>query len=709
MATVALFTPPFSQLNTPYSAMPFLAGTLREYGHNPRQFDVGISIFLRLFCSKGLARFFTLLQDDFELDTELSTHYQRTIDQVITYLQGKWPEGSASINGMGFLPEGPRFNALEELGDIFLEMSIEDQAHYRASLYIDDLTDLMQQTILPGFGLSKYNDRLGMSARTFDAIEESLSQSDLIDTLIGEYLSEMDFEGYDLCAITVPFPGNLFGALSIGRWFKKNYSMIPVVLGGGYVNSELRELTDTRIFDYCDYICFDDGERPLLQLLEYLKSGDTHALYRTMVKGNTGVQWCNNTNITDIHVNEVGVPDYGALDLTQYITLYESFNPMHTLWSQKGWLKLRAAHGCYWKKCSFCDVSLDYIARYQSASIEYLVNTVESIVAETGCRTFHFVDEAFPPKSAKLFSLEVIRRGLDIEWWGNIRFETAYTQDVAFLMARAGCVAVTGGLEAVTNSVLDAMNKGVSTESAATTAGNFARAGVLTHAYLIYSFPGQVIQDGVDALEIIRQMYSCGVIDSTFWHRFSLTTHSPVAKNPEVYGVEYDATPAPFANNDLPYSGGGSIDVLADGLKKANYNFMYGAGVDNEIASWFDCEVPSPTVAKNFIEQSLMKPLLPPKGTKRVVWLGGAVQYTKSGSTQAQFTCKVNGVKTDFAIPYTVAAWCKKVCTTGDIKKQEQLSWNEALSWYPSGTTIVEDLIESEFWFVLKNAGLVVI
>jgi radical SAM superfamily enzyme YgiQ (UPF0313 family) len=128
-------------------------------------------------------------------------------------------------------------------------------------------------------------------------------------------------------------------------------------------------------------------------------------------------------------------------------------NPMHRLWSDGRWNKLTVAHGCYWKKCSFCDVTLDYIGRYDAAAADVLVDRIEAMIAETGQTGFHLVDEAAPPAGLRALAERLLARR-DITWWGNIRFEKTFTPELCQLLARSGCVAVSGGLEVASDRLL---------------------------------------------------------------------------------------------------------------------------------------------------------------------------------------------------------------------------------------------------------------
>src|SRR5207245_11036841 len=140
--------------------------------------------------------------------------------------------------------------------------------------------------------------------------------------------------------------------------------------------------------------------------------------------------------------------------------------------------KPTVAAGCYRKECTFCDVGLDYIGRYEAAPSEILTDRIEALIAETGRRGFHFVDEAAPPAGLKGLALCLLERGVAITWWGNIRFEPVFTRELCRLLAASGCVAVTGGLEAASDRLLDAMQKGIAVSSHERMAGAHQHAAI---------------------------------------------------------------------------------------------------------------------------------------------------------------------------------------------------------------------------------------
>ena len=617
---ILLLTPPMTQLNTPYPATAYLTGCLRRHAPNVEvvQADFSIELFLRLFSRQGLqqvydelsARARRLRSRSKRLDMpESIAHflgngeaYVALVEPVLCFLQGKDPSMALRIARRGLLPEGPRFANLsrsandsdgeDPLGWAFGELGTTDRARHLASLFIDDLADVLRDGIDPRFELSRYGERLASSAPSFDALAEALAdEPTLVDVQLDELTRErLRIHAPDLVCITVPFPGNVYGALRIARIVKSEHPTVRVVLGGGYVNTELRQLTDPRIFDFCDYITLDDGERPLLALIEHLQATD-RPLLRTFVREGSQVLLKTAPELTDLHHRETGTPTYVGLDLSHYVSLCEMLNPMHRLWSDGRWNKLTVAKGCYWKKCTFCDLSLDYIARYETATADVLVDRIEALVQETGQTGFHFVDEAAPPAMLRALAERLIARQVAITWWGNIRFEKSFTPELVELLARSGCVAVSGGLEVASDRLLALMQKGVTVAQVARVTRAFSTAGILVHAYLMYGFPTQTEQETIDSLERVRQLFAEGCIQSGFWHRFAATAHSPIGQKPDVYGIRLLREPqVTFARNEVPFADptGCDHERLGIGLRTAIYNFMHGIGLDSDVRIWFD-------------------------------------------------------------------------------------------------------------------------
>jgi hypothetical protein len=620
-----------TQLNTPYPSTAYLTGFLRSQGVDAVQEDLALALVLSLFTPEGLGqvRDRALAQPEAERTAcvnyflDYFERYQSTIAPTVAFLQGRDATLSHRIAGRGFLPEGPRFASLDVYEDdgsgdplawAFGALGQQDRARHLATLYLNDLADVLRDAVDSRFEFVRYAEQLAGSQATFEPLAQALAAAPtLVDTTLQVLTLEVIAKHLpQLVLLSVPFPGAVYAAFRMAQTIKAHHPHIRIGLGGGFVNTELRELTEPRVFDYVDFISLDAGERPLLALLEHLQGKRSlQRLVRTFVRTEAGTVQLMNWAEPDVPFEDVGTPTWDGLPLDRYLSLLDMLNPMHRLWSDGRWNKLTVAHGCYWKKCSFCDVSLDYISRYETASAKTLVDRIEQIVAETGQTGFHFVDEAAPPKALKALAQELLRRKVHISWWGNIRFEKTFTPELAELLAESGCIAMSGGLEVASDRLLSLMKKGVSVAQVAQVTKSFSEAGILVHAYLMYGFPTQTLQDTVDALEYVRQLFENGCIQSGFFHRFACTVHSPVGKNPEEYGVQVVPLPdVSFAKNDIAFIDptGTDHDALGRGLKKAIYNYMHGVGVEEDVRHWFELpkgKCPKTLVPRNKISRAL--------------------------------------------------------------------------------------------------------
>ena len=791
-----LLTPPLTQLNTPYPATAYIKGFLVGRGYEVRQADLSIGLVLRLFSKEGLTRVFDEIEagrydlsDNARRMLRLRRRYEATVDPTIRFLQNKDLTLAPRICHGRFLPEASRFDNVADLETAFGTMGLTDQARHLATLYLEDLADLVKETVGPQFGLSRYAESLAMSATHFNPLHAALQAApNLVDTMLLELLDELlAVEAPDIVGFTVPFPGNLYAALRLAQHLKAVRPQAVTVMGGGYPNTELRGLKEPRFFDYIDYLTLDDGEGPWLRLFEYLQGkkerqvepteryaeslarhaelaeasrslqpltfneasemlrqaqhdvltdsvlGDAqpapnddgrHLLQRTFLRNEAGEVEYFNYPHPDVPHPEVGTPDYSDLQLTDYLSVIEVLNPMHRLWSDGRWNKLTIAHGCYWKRCSFCDVTLDYIGRYETAPATLLVDRIEQIVAQTGQTGFHFVDEAAPPLALRDLAVELLKRRVSISWWGNIRFEKTFTPDLCRLLAASGCIAISGGLEVASDRLLALMEKGVTIAQVARVTQGFTQAGVLVHAYLMYGFPTQTAQETIDSLEVVRQLFEAGIVQSGYWHRFSMTAHSPVGKNPAKYQVAaIGPEPGNFAWNDLWHDDplGTDHETFGPGLTKSLYNFMHGVALREPLSFWFDFKTPRATVPRQLIQQALSEPEKPDAAqpNRRLFWLGNPpeLSFKTSGGTgpkdkkitRAILTCYEQAEDFEVKTTETIGPWLHALLLRLSADYDIKVLLKEAAASFPPGAGLWENFLQSPAWQLLREKGLLLV
>ncbi len=599
---VLLITPPMVQLNTPYPATPVLTGFLKENGIDAVQFDMSLAVALRLFTRESIETAAELADKLEEPSLQImaflenSELYASLVDGVVRFLQGRDPEMAWLICRRGFLPEGLHFRELdpseeeldeENLHAYFGSLGIQDKAKMFASLFLDDLADVFKEVVDPGFGFAQYAEHLAVSAPSFDPFYARLVSDNptVVDTLIDELTRQLlDEHKPDIVGLTIPFPGTVYAAFRVAACVRRHAPNVKLVLGGGYVNSELRDMRDKRVFDFFDYVSFDEGFNPWLGIVGKieLQSVMTRNGFIPAKPFTPGKY-------------KVPVSDYTGLDITRYLSMLETANPMHRLWSDGRWLKVQLSSGCYWHKCAFCDVSLDYIQCFAPPDPIQAVDALVQMITETGIRAFHFTDEALAPALLNAMCDEISRRGVTMTWWGNIRLDGAFNDALVVKMWNAGCIGISAGLECANDRLLKLMNKGITLKTAKRVCKSFSENGMMVHVYLMYGFPTQTYEETIGALEFVRSLYEEGFIQSSFWHRFALTVHSPIAKKPEKFGIEliFQADTATlFALNEIPYQelGAPDLDRIGKSLRIANDNFTRGAGITVSADYWFNLD-----------------------------------------------------------------------------------------------------------------------
>lgn len=647
---ILLVNPPVSEPLGPYPAIAYLAGFLKTLGRDASLADASIELLLRLFTREGVSEIAAAVErralDDASLAADpvlrgflaRGDHYARTVDTAVRCLQRHDRGAAARASRAGYFPppldpqgawaSATYFNLQRhdaELGGLtpaqrarvlasnaplrfaFGSSGDLDEGLFLSAALIADIAAVIQRAIDPEFSVSRYAERLTAGAAEFAPIAARLNGTpNLLDRHIDAIGDALAAEhAPDLVGLSVPFAGCLYGALRLARRFRHHHPGVTIVMGGGWVNTELRQLSDPGIFDDIDAITLDDGERPLQCLIEWLEGCRAESqLKRTYRRIDGRVVFIDGATEPDVPMSASGTPTYRGLPLTRYLS-YRQLS--QRLWGQR-WNKLTLAHGCYWKRCAFCDTALDYIGRYEPATVDLVIERIRAMVAETGDTGFHFVDEAMPPALLARLARRLIDEEISIAWWGNVRFDAALAE-MAPLLAESGCVGLTGGLEVASDRVLTLMAKGISLEQTARVCHALSSAGIYTHAYLIYGFPTQTNQETVDALEYIRQMFASECLRSAVWHEFGLTAFSPIAANPAAFGIVIRPTPTrPFTNYLLDYDEPGAArhPELGAALARALEHYRMGTGIDRPVAQWFaeaGADVPAPTLAPDFVRR----------------------------------------------------------------------------------------------------------
>jgi radical SAM superfamily enzyme YgiQ (UPF0313 family) len=630
--------PPLVQLNAPYPAVWYLDAWLRARGVDSIAVDHSIELARQLYSREGLQRVFTdaraalkgrkhpdkATTERIHAYFEDEKSYLSTIEPLVAFLSGEDPAYAYRIAVGAGLPMGMRAET------VFGDGIGPDDARAFATATLSDLADFIAYALDPAFGTVRYAERLAHGAASFGSILDAARDGWTISTFYRPMLRRL-FAGPGpggdraddqvLVAISVPFPGCLAGAIAAAQEARSAYGdRAVIVAGGGYVSTELRFLEDPAVFDPFDYLAYDAGFGALASILDVLggapRSSLFHVRYRDqetgcvvasgfaadepcLVTGGAGTGGVVDKGYAALEREAIaGVhPDYRGLDFSRYLRVVDSPNPMNRLWNDTPWLRYRLAYGCYWRRCAFCDTQLDYIKRYLASDLDALMTAADTASARTGLYGIHFVDEALPVNLVRAFAARNLERARPYTFWGNVRFDKAWTDEACATAAAGGMVAASGGIEIATRAGLEIVDKGFSMTDLVRTLAAFKRSGILVHAYLIYGFPGQPDQDIADSAEMTRVLLAEGLVDSAFWHKFVLTRHSAMYaawEHGERPGLEPVMPRSSFAVNDLAFRGEESSERWTAPLDSALAAWADDGDYDRPLSSFLPKGLPQP-------------------------------------------------------------------------------------------------------------------
>lgn len=700
MLNTLIIQPPLVQLNTPYPSgaylLDFFNSLYEEKNVKGRVewFDLSNSFFHKIFCKHGIAHIFN---STFEKALKLSSQYESQgddntafhlrrfisqkefwinwIDEIIAIVCSS----NSKISGREFAHEFirsahvPRGMRVENfLSNLNRDVSTDD-AQILSSLALADLADYITMVYDQNFALIRYAEHLATSTAEFSETIEGLkapSLNDFYKPLLLEKIASYKNEPTLYC-ISVPFPGCFESALFSADLIRKECGDNAIIIfGGGYVNTELREISEKGIFDYCHILSYDKGYGSYIRLFDEFKNAacgiedekqcfnlkeafesifDSRKFYNFsyLKNGSVIIPFEKENEEYKVlykkeheYIRKI-TPDYSHIDFTKYPRLADDTNPMHRIWNDGAWLKAYIAHGCYWHRCAFCDTTLDYVKDYCLTDINSLYDSLCVQAEKTGVHGIHFVDEACPPVALQNFALKNMAvkssNKIPLTYWGNIRFEKSFDRDLADLLSAGGLTAVSAGIEIATGNGLSAVNKGTDMENIVNACCAFKEAGILIHSYMIFGFWSQSVQDLIDSMETLRQLFEAGLLDSAFWHKFTLTLHSTVyeeykkGKYPELKILSQKKTQ--FAKNDLHFEGEEKSEKFSAPLNAALELWMHGEKLSKPVESYFPFKMPKPSIAKDYIASLIAKyeenrdrkfHKIPEQGSKeKFVWLGG--------------------------------------------------------------------------------------
>tara|TARA_Y100000294_G_scaffold62095_1_gene58822 strand:+ start:402 stop:2174 length:1773 start_codon:yes stop_codon:yes gene_type:complete len=469
----------------PYLSTPYLTSYLQSKGWDIVQRDFNIlsyDLFLsRPFLEKAVAR--SRKKIDFLSDKSSLTEVEKVLLEVLS---------------VGDQYSGAIMSRVDEAKNVMRspEHFFKFETYQEAHMIIKSALKLISDAWFPSMlNFLTYRSGSGAeeSSKKAQTIVSDRDTNPFIELYEDFLIAPECWEDYRVLGISIIGTSQIIPGLTLARMLKKRYPHLFIVLGGpifSVISEKLKKWPE--FFDeFCHAIITFEGEEPLDQLLNSIKSGASLDGVPNLIYKNNGQVKVSERKAT-IRFNEIPPPTFDGLPLDLYFSPY----PV---------LPVLQSRGCYWGKCTFCTHSYIYGQRYSLHKNLSMVDQLESFSKKYKTKYFTFSDEAVSPQALKGLSDQIIKRGLDFSGLVMLRFEKKMDADLFSKMKKAGFDFLLYGLESANDRILSLMEKGNSSELACENLRMSAEAGIWNHLFLFFGFPTETWEEAMDTIEFIKE------------------------------------------------------------------------------------------------------------------------------------------------------------------------------------------------------------
>ena len=524
-AKVMLVFPPDWYPSEPYLSLPTLTAFLRTAGHTVVQKDVNLEMYDWFFSGdflrrvlkkvpqqldrlKKMSRVRDLTEAEIDLQMALCDCSRSQIEQ----LTKKAEEAKRIVRS----PEFYDSKKLEWAISVFREITGTISLVYSpARICMPPMeTDLSY--------------KLFMSSEILEAVQDSQVNvyRDVFEHILKPAIIE---EAPEIIGISIVLQQQLFSSMTFCALIKEQFPNIHITIGGNTV-TRLRDVLPStpNLFALFDSAVVYEGETAFLQLIEGVASGnDLSHVPNLMFRDSSGIH--TNSATSAENMAELPPPDFDGLPLEKY------FAPDRIL-------PYLATRGCYWGRCEFCDHGEGYTAGYRTKKIQDVIREIQFLKDKYQTRHFHFTDESYPPALFRKLTRNLVESKMDIAWTTHIRFEKSLLDDEVWKDAEeSGCKFLHMGYESGSERVLKLMDKATTTEVIQRSLELSSRHGVWNHIMGFFGFPGERYEDAKFSTQFLEDNKEH--VHSIGFGTFDLSKHTPVAKNPEKFGITYYKNP----------------------------------------------------------------------------------------------------------------------------------------------------------------------
>ncbi len=520
-----LIFPPDWLPSEPYLSLPSLAAVLRPAGHDVSQLDVNVEMYDLFFSTRFLQHVAQRIASELghlqheQKERALDEEEQELMKRLLTCTPELFEQFSRDVEKAKGILRGNTFYDIDQLewatNCLHETMALVSLGYYPAQICFPPIeTDIVYKPFMSSEILESLDD------------DQINVYRDVYRMLIRPV---MERERPEMVGISVVQQKQLIATFTFCKMIKEEFPATHITLGGNIITRIRDTLPEIEgLWQWFDSAVVYEGESAYLQLTEAVKSGGDFAKLPNLIyKDESGIHV--NTEVCAETLSELPPPDFDGLPLEKY------FVP-HLI------LPYLATRGCYYGRCTFCDHFQGYVEGFRTKQVDQIVEEIKFLKDKHGTRYFHFTDESYPPALFQKLSRKLIDDKLDIAWTTHMRFEESLLEEKVWQnVAESGCKYLHFGYESGNQRVLKLMDKSTKLDAIETNLRMSSEAGIWNHLMGFFGFPGETNEEADDSKAFVEK--NSAHIHSLGFMTFVLGKYSPVAFEPEKYGVSYYKNP----------------------------------------------------------------------------------------------------------------------------------------------------------------------
>ncbi len=512
----ALIYPPIADVTQMYPAIPSLAAFLSHNNKAVKQFDLNIDFYTRMLSTERIKyAFYELLEK--ERDNEDEARVPQHVIEVAKILYGNTVENISA--------------AISEIKNV---STYEDIKTYRwCTNIIENALFIVSAPFHPTrIGIFSYDMRYSV-----DSSDEV--RSAILDTRENPFIDYFhdsiesgtlrDIRKFDLIGVSVTYQNQLIPALTLAKEIRRKHPACKLVIGGQFLTQSVMPLLKSSILsEYFDYVITHEGETALLRLVQFLEGAGNEGNIPNFVNldsSSAKEEYETTATLCRVHTEDLDAlptPDYSQFPHKEYLS------PLVLL--------LAPTRGCYWNKCSFCDISPSMKKMYRERSVENVVKDIARLKEAYSTKFFNFSVDAITPKYLKHLAQALIDNKTDVLWGAELRMEKQFAkEEFAELLYNAGLRYVFFGFESASQRVIDLVKKGTSVNASETMVQVFSKYGIKIYLAWIVGLPGEMEEDFWETVDFIdrnkEHIHSSGATE------FYLSINTDIGLRPQKYGI----------------------------------------------------------------------------------------------------------------------------------------------------------------------------